>query len=770
MRSRVTALGVLVIGVAVVACAGDDVPAADGPCPAALDPAPAGAATPPIAEAVTPRTARIRITIDPSDPSLASPQREPQAAPLTATVEDGTLTVRGGVKRFALHPERLFVELYLVEGSATGWADATAAVDDVTGAAAVYDLAIDPLSAPVATASLPIGGIAPEGVARLRVGFDLAAADAPLAFTLDVTGRATTRTARSSAPIAITGDGAEAWATFGDGDVLAVIDTVTDARVAQVAAAGRPTSVAITPDDALVLTTCADCNQLVVVDRARREVVQRLGEAEGLGRDPRHVVIAPDGTRAWVSAAVGDTVTVLERVGDRFRVRTTIPVGRRPSGLSVSPDGATVYVAHFLPRGPIRDNEGWVSVIDGERDVVVGDAVLRDDGDEAEAGCLALVDAFGDHTAAELSFEATPTQLAGVFLDPGGHTGWVPGLRVAGFPIFEGDPSALGFEFLALGANSPAMLFPLDVRTPRAPAFPKVGAIVDITDRSEDFLACVPATEDAEAVRARAGATADETIYAGVTIPSQGTFLDETGVARFVGFSRGGRRVLVLSYVADELAVLDGATGSPLARHHLPLSGSNPIGLAVTPDGAKAYVAYENSTFVSVLDLGDYAGDGAALPRPTVVPYRLDPGAGAGQGAAIITFLMLTRSVAGVPARPPLAEVAQVPVVDADPLDPELRRGKVLFTSSNPDKYPTLSGGRQAACAACHPDGGNDGTAWSTMEGERRTIGLWGGVAGRGWLHASATHRGVADFATTIVRERLGGTGLSAADEAALSR
>jgi cytochrome c peroxidase len=83
-------------------------------------------------------------------------------------------------------------------------------------------------------------------------------------------------------------------------------------------------------------------------------------------------------------------------------------------------------------------------------------------------------------------------------------------------------------------------------------------------------------------------------------------------------------------------------------------------------------------------------------------------------------------------------------------------------------KYPTLTDSREAACAACHPNGGNDGTAWSTMEGERRTIGLWGGTSGRGWLHASGTHRSAHDFATTIVHDRLGGSGLSAGDVDAL--
>jgi mono/diheme cytochrome c family protein len=128
----------------------------------------------------------------------------------------------------------------------------------------------------------------------------------------------------------------------------------------------------------------------------------------------------------------------------------------------------------------------------------------------------------------------------------------------------------------------------------------------------------------------------------------------------------------------------------------------------------------------------------------------------------------MVRHLDGVDERPRLSELTQVPLVDADPVDPTLRRGKILFSSANPDRFPTLSKSSLGACASCHPDGSNDGSIWVTMEGERRTMSLRGGVAQRGWLHSSATHRDIREFATTIVTERLGGH-LSAADVTALA-
>lgn len=746
----------------------DDAAKGGGACAASLATSPQGAAWQPIADRTDAVSATFEVTVDLSHAALSGSWREPQTAPVTITTQAGTLRAIAGVKRFATHENRLYVAFYVLDDDAVGVRDATLAISDVKGGGAFYDLSEDPFAAPATSPTVRVGGIAPEGVGHVAFGFDLQDGAKTLAFRAQLSGTATTRVAQSSTPIAVSPDGAEVWATVPDADVLSVIDARTDQRLATVPAAGKPSSVAITPDSKLVLAACATCNQLTVVDRATRTVLQVFGESDGIGREPRNVVLSPDGTHAYVSAYVGDSVTELERIGDAFIVRRTVSVGRRPTGLSVTPDGSTLLIAHFLPRGPVADNGAWASVIDAKAMTALPDAELRDDGNAKEAACLKLISTFAGYEGRDLSFEASPTQLSGMFLEPGGSEAFAPGLRVAGFPIFEGDVTKLGFQFLALGANSPAMLFPFDTRDPKRTHARRAPTMIDVTDRSEDFLRCTPFLEELEGVRDYPGKDPDTIANPGVTIPGIGTFLTETGVARFIGFSRGGRRALVLSYAADELIVLDTATHSPIARGHLLLSGSNPTGVAVTPDGKKAYVSYENSTFASVLDLSAFA-DPKAL-SPVMVPYRLGTDIAAGQGATIVTFQVQERNVAGVPALPPITEKGSVALVDRDPMDPAMRRGRVLFTSSSPIKYPTLSGHKQASCSSCHPNGGVDGTVWSTMEGERRTIGLWGGTAGRGWLHASATHASSADFADVIVRQRLGGTGLSKEDLDALSR
>ena len=91
-----------------------------------------------------------------------------------------------------------------------------------------------------------------------------------------------------------------------------------------------------------------------------------------VGNRPRDVVFSPDSTRAYASAEIGGTISVIDVT--QHRVIDTISLGldsrpvevdlikermgRRPWGVTVSPDGKTVYTANGLSDS--------VSVIDTE--------------------------------------------------------------------------------------------------------------------------------------------------------------------------------------------------------------------------------------------------------------------------------------------------------------------------------------------------------------------------------------------------------------------
>jgi DNA-binding beta-propeller fold protein YncE/mono/diheme cytochrome c family protein len=712
----------------------------------------------------TPVAAAFTVTLDPEalkDKVTLDPAKE--AAVVTGSSPDIELTAYA--KRIVKRPGILRVELYFENKSDTALRDVIVTAKDAGASTPFYDFTNDVFAEASPPGPLHLGGIAARGIGRLVVGVPDTGKPA---LSLEFAGVRTIRRSTTSAPIVVTPDGAEAWAVHPDADVVAVIDTKSDARVAQIAVPGGPSSVAVTPNASHILVASPKLNRVTIIDPTTRAITQTLGEEDGIGREPRHIVVSPDGARAFVSAYVGDTITSLVRSGKRYRVEGSVAVGRRPAALSVTPDSKALLVSHFLPRGNILENEGWISVVSIDPLEKTREIDLHDHLGSELAHCLA--DTIGINPSRIMS-EGSPTQLAGVFLNPAGTEGWTPGTRVGGAPIWERGPNSQQLSAVAdarPGEITPPFVYVMDTRVAlESETLLSVGGVERAVD--DAYLQCERFGVELEFLgRTLIPGAEDQQVNRFPAFPTGLNALSDAGLMRFVGFTSGGRRALLLAYTSDEIAIHDALTHHPASQRHFPLSGSNPTGLAITPDGAKAYVAYESSTFASVIDLSAYA-DPKALPGVSFVPYEYRDVPEVPATGGVVGSKQLVRHIGAVPDRPAIKEITQVPLVDVDPLEPAIRRGRVLFNSSNPDKYPYLSASRLGACASCHPDGGTDGSAWATMEGERRTLSLRGGVAGRGWLHASGTHVDASEFADVIVRERLGGD-LDEADADALAR
>lgn len=714
-----------------------------------------------------PVAAQFSLRLDSGHPSLSKTTLDPVADPIAVMAMGGSgVALDARAKRVLARPELIWVELFFENRSSDALRDVQASIEVAPGTL-LYDLTNDPFAAATDNRTLTVGGIGPEGVGRLAIGLPSMTAMHDLRIALSA--RTTRRVSTTSAPIAISPDGSEVWAALPDGDRVGVIRTADNSLAASLPIPGRPTSVAISADGKLVVVASANANRITVIRRSSREVVQTLGESDGVGREPRHVVLSPDGSQLFVSGYVSDTITSFSRSGLRFGSPITVAVGRRPVGMSVAPDGGTLLVSHFLPRGTTQRNEGFISILATRpltktREVTINDSLNID-----RAHCLS--DLFMLPPAL-FTTEGVPSQLAGVFLDPGGSRAIVPGLRAAPGAVFERGPMAVTMSDLTNprpAEFTAAFLFYLDTRDPAATTRMLARAAVE---RPVDtrYPRCAQPGEESEANEAQPiPGKPNQVVPRFPAYPGGVNDLDGTGVRRFIGYSRGGRLALTLAYNSDEVAVQDAVTHHPVSRRGFQLSGSNPTGIVVSPDGKRGYVSYANSLFVSVLDLSAY-GDPQALPKPSFVPYeyREVPEVPA-PGIPGTPNKQLVRHIGNVPQTPPLRELSQIALADRDSMDAKLRRGRILFESANPDKHPKLSHTRIGACGVCHPSGGNDGFMWGTMEGERRTMSLYGGVAGRGWLHASATHRDVSEFADAIVRERLGGD-LPTDDRDALSQ
>jgi YVTN family beta-propeller protein len=142
--------------------------------------------------------------------------------------------------------------------------------------------------------------------------------------------------------VAFTPDGERAVVTEFDEGAVAIIDRASGTVLRHVSTGGdQPTGVAVTPDGAVAVVTNSLSGSVAFVDlRVFKTATLPL---RGM---PWDVVLAPDGTRAYVSVSQLDHVAVLDVA--RREVIGTIPTGRRPRALAITPDGRTVAVANMM--------------------------------------------------------------------------------------------------------------------------------------------------------------------------------------------------------------------------------------------------------------------------------------------------------------------------------------------------------------------------------------------------------------------------------------
>ena len=630
-----------------------------------------------------------------------------------------------------------------------------------------------------------IGGIAPAGLAKFIFAVPFNAGDFIQEFKLNYRHSEnppqSARVHRSS-PLAKADESERVWLVNTENDEVVVLDSKNDKIIKRIPVSKSPSSISISFDEKLVAVASAKGNEVTVIDQLDMKILGIYGSSEQYGRELTSLVFSSNSYDVYVASYVEGIVSKLElSASGSLSSESTITIGPRPSGLSIHPSGKYLYVSHFLPRGSVKNNEAWISKLSLDAFKKSGETIIEDHFNPGRDNLKCLAEfyssnpvtrlALGKTKPDDLSFEGVASQISGVFLDPSGQNAWVAGSRVTGAIVVlekgeDADSSLKRFGGLQQGQYVPAVIFmhSLDQNGDLQTMYTNDREMAIPTGKR--ILECMHHPFEIEFIPRK---VIDErkkeqtNIFLAYGIPQAG--MTDIGVIKSIAFTKGGRRALLLSPSSDEIAVYDGVTQNPITQKHHLLSGSNPKDILVGPDGNKLYVLYDNSDYLSVLDISAYNQD-QALPEPYHVPYyyhvtRTDLlQLGAVQG------LPLIRRFGGMPEYPSMHEIKKINF-KKDPLSKQMRRGKVLFESANPDKYP-VSLSRLGACISCHPGGGSDGSSWVTMEGPRRTMSLRGGVAKRGFLHASATHENAYEFVQQVVTERLGGT-LSESDKSALA-
>jgi YVTN family beta-propeller protein len=486
----------------------------------------------------------------------------------------------------------------------------------------------------------------------------------------------------TSSPIAASADGRYVWSVNPGADTVSVIRTSNNRIAATVRVGDEPESVALDPLGRYAFVANASSDTVTVIrqtNRRGRFAPSRLRSLR-TGAEPWNVVVTPDGQRAFVSNSGQDTVTVLDARRPRILGQVDLADSRcnepdrsrhfQPRGLAVNRNSTRLYVTAFFaftrPGGRQADDTGREGAVC--RLTIDTDSDDVDDYRPAKRITLApqvtgfTADTNGDDTQEPTS--AFPNQLQSIVIR--GNRAYLPSIGASpdGPVLFrtntqsflnqitgvargsDRDAGTGGFLNLHLGARQPEpnkkKLF---FANPWAIAF---------TTRGGTGSAYVVSAASDLLVKLRVGSSG------GVA------FTGDADTTRYIDLN-------------------DPANPATSGAN----AGKNPQGIAITPDGRRAYVQNFVSRNVSVVDT---RGD---------------------------------RVIAVVRTAPPPAAGSQEQIVNVG--------AEVFFSSRGNFDRPAnatvsmserLSSEGWQACSSCHFKGLTDAVVWEFATGPRKSVPL----------------------------------------------
>jgi YVTN family beta-propeller protein/VCBS repeat-containing protein len=264
-----------------------------------------------------------------------------------------------------------------------------------------------------------------------------------------------------------------------------------------------------------------------------------------VGNGPFPLAVSPNGNYAYVGNEGSDTVSVINTATNT--VTTTIPVAEPPVALAFNPSGTLAYVA----------NDSGITVIDTATNTVTT-------------------------TIPNPNGPYSPTAVA---LSPNGAQAYVS--------YANGTVAVINTATNTITSTIPVGIAPVGV------AISPDGDTAYVTNTGASDI-----TNTVSVIN-----TATDTVTNTIPIGAAG-FSEPMGVA----VSPDGSLAYVANYGQNTVAVIDTATDTvtntipingPSGPATNPYNGTNPYGLAVSPDGSYVYVTDSNSNTVSVISTGD---------------------------------------------------------------------------------------------------------------------------------------------------------------------
>ncbi|RLU00049.1 MAG: YncE family protein [Ketobacter sp.] len=190
----------------------------------------------------------------------------------------------------------------------------------------------------------------------------------------------------ASSPVALTMNDRYLWSVNMDSDSVSVMDTASNTIVETIPVGSEPNSLAISPDGSRVFVTNAAANTVTVLavtekNNGSLKVEYKKNASDNgqvvVGAEPRSVVVTPDSKWVFVANASQDTIVGLSAssadIKSVFDLRNSeCNVGDRerhfqPRSMAISEDGKFLYVSRFLSYttefGVQRDDFGKEGVV-----------------------------------------------------------------------------------------------------------------------------------------------------------------------------------------------------------------------------------------------------------------------------------------------------------------------------------------------------------------------------------------------------------------------
>lgn len=171
--------------------------------------------------------------------------------------------------------------------------------------------------------------------------------------------------------LALTPDGKELWVTCEAAASVAIVDTATLQKVAEVTVGGQPHDVCFSPDGRRAFVSNRLDDNVSVVEVAARKVIATVE----VGDEPHGVLVDRQGRYLYVLNTSIDSISVIDL--SSLREVKRLAASRSPWSLALSPDGRRLLVTHALSRfvGDRQPSLSEVTVID-THEAMVEDRVV----------------------------------------------------------------------------------------------------------------------------------------------------------------------------------------------------------------------------------------------------------------------------------------------------------------------------------------------------------------------------------------------------------